>query len=72
MRIKRMTVILPARLRHAAEHEARRIADEAAQQLVQHQGSANLRIELPGQGLSGHALSAAVGRSLAAQNKGKG
>ena len=72
MRIKRMTILLPPRLRHVAQHEARRIAEAAAQQIGAGTVPANVRVELPGQGLSGHALSQTVARGVAGKAGGHG
>ena len=72
MRIRKMTVVLPPRLRGMAEHEARRIADEAAMQMQQAMPGGSLHIELKGNGLAGHALTAAVGRSLGSRIGGRG
>ena len=68
MRIRRMTLVLPSRLRGMAEHEARRIAEEAAARLATEAGGTNLHFEVSGNGLSGHALSAAVGRAVAGKS----
>lgn len=70
-RIRRMTVTLPPRLRHLAEHEARRIAREAAAQLGD-DAPRRLSVTVEGRGTSGHGLAAAVGRSLATSTKGRG
>lgn len=66
MRIARMTIVLPARLRHVAEPEARRIAEATATQLALggHRGG-DIRVELSGNGLSGHSLAAVTARSVA-------
>ncbi|MET0179337.1 MAG: hypothetical protein ABW194_02495 [Novosphingobium sp.] len=73
MRVRRMTVVLPARLKAGAEHEARLIAAAAAAQLVRGAGAGEggeaagggtIRVEIAGQGLAGHALSGAVARGL--------
>lgn len=71
MRIRRITVTLPARLAPVAEHEARRIAQAAAEQLS---GAApkTLRVELDGRGASGHGLAAMVGHGIASAGKGRG
>lgn len=71
MRIRRMTLVLPARLRGMAEHEARRIAEEAATRIGDSSGGP-LRIEVTGNGLTGHALAGAVGRAVAAKTGGRG
>jgi len=72
MRINRMTVVLPARLRGTAEHEARRVAEEACARLSQETAAGHVRIEVTGNGLSGHALVGAVGRAIAARSGGRG
>lgn len=70
MRIRRMTLVLPHRLRHMAEHEARRIAGEAAAELAKGgEATGHLRVEVEGRGLSGPALSGAVARSLAGRSR---
>lgn len=69
MRIRRMTITLPPRLRPQAGSEARRIAEEA----VRHLGNgspASVRITVDGNGTSGHALAQTVGRGLANRSKG--
>jgi hypothetical protein len=66
-----MTLVLPARLRGMAEHEARRIAEEAAARLGDSPGGP-MRIEVAGNGLSGHALAGAVGRAVASRTGGRG
>ena len=71
MRVRRMTLVLPARLRGMAEHEARRIAEEAAARLGDSTGGP-MPIEVAGNGLSGHALAGAVGRAVAARTGGRG
>jgi len=65
MRIVRMTIVLPPRLRHVAPHEARRIAEAAAKQLTGSPPAASIRVELPGRNLTGHALGEAVARGVA-------
>lgn len=69
MRIHRMTLVLPARFGGAAQHEARRIAEAAAERLGQ-QSVGHVRIEVAGNGLSGHALAGAVGRAVATKSGG--
>ncbi|WP_111431114.1 hypothetical protein [Rhodobacteraceae bacterium DSL-40] len=70
MRIRRMTLVLPFRLRHMAEHEARRIAGEAAAELVKGgAATGHVRVDVQGRGLSGPALSGAVARSLAGRSR---
>jgi hypothetical protein len=70
MRVRRMTLVLPARLRGMAEHEARRIAQEAAAWLG-YSSRGSMRFEVAGKGLSGHALSGAVGRAVGARTGGR-
>lgn len=70
MRIQRMTLVLPARLAGMAEHEARRIAEEAAANLSASSDMNRMRLEVAGKGLSGHALGAAVGRAVASSPGG--
>ena len=70
MRIRRMTVVMPARLRHAAAHEARRIAQAAAEQLS-HGAPSRMQVEIEGRGRSGHGLAASVARGVARQGKGQ-
>jgi hypothetical protein len=53
-----------------AEHEARRIAQEAAARLGD-SSRGSMRIEVAGNGLSGHALSGAVGRAVGARTGGR-
>lgn len=70
-RIRRMTVTLPPRLRHLAEHEARRIAREAAAQLGD-DAPRRLSVTVEGRGTSGYGLAAAVGRGVATSTRGRG
>ncbi len=72
MRIRRMTLVLPPRFRGAPEHEARRMAEEAAARLGDGATAGQLRIEVAGNGLSGHALTGAVGSAVAARTGGRG
>lgn len=69
MHIKRMTLTLPPRLRHVAEHEARRIA-EAAVTTMGDKTPSHIRVELNGNGATGHGLAQAVARGLAARTRG--
>ena len=69
MRIRRLTVRLPARLRGTAEHEARRIAQAVAERLDGEQPK-QLRVDVSAPGASGHGLADAVGRRVAALGKG--
>lgn len=73
MRVKRMTITLPPRLRHLAEHEARLIAQQAAEQLARGGGQGgNIQVELPGNGLSGHSLAHSVARGIGSKIGGRG
>ncbi|MCB1800550.1 MAG: hypothetical protein KDI82_02570 [Gammaproteobacteria bacterium] len=70
MRIRRMTLRLPARLRGTAEQDARRIAQAVAEQLHGDQPG-QLRVEVKTAGASGHGLAQAVGRQVAPLNRGR-
>jgi hypothetical protein len=67
--IKRMTLTLPPRLRHVAEHEARRIAETTVARMGD-KAPAHIRVELNGNGACGHSLAQAVARGVAARTKG--
>jgi hypothetical protein len=66
-----MTLVLPARLRSVAEHEARRIAEDSASALQAPASARSLRVEVAGEGLSGASLSAAVSRAMASRAGGR-
>lgn len=70
MRITRMTLVLPPRLRYRAEHDARLIAQAAAEQLGAGPPSA-IRVELDGQGATGHGLAAHVGSRIGTVCRGR-
>ena len=73
-RIRRMTITLPPRLRGVAEHEARRIAETAAERIVAGapgEGGQNVTVEIDGHGRRGHALAQAVGGGLAQMGFGR-
>jgi acetyl-CoA carboxylase alpha subunit len=70
MRIKRLTITLPNRLRGSAEQQARQIAQAVAEQ-VDTKTSHQLSVELDGHGASGPALANAVGSRLAATSRGR-
>jgi len=70
MRIRRMTVVMPARLRHTAAHEARRIAQAAAEQLIDG-APRKMQVDIEGRGQSGHGLAASVARGVARNAKGR-
>lgn len=69
MRIRRLTIQLPARLRGSAEQEARRIAQELAERLSS-DAPKRISVEVGGQGMSGHALAQAVGSRIPGRGKG--
>jgi acetyl-CoA carboxylase alpha subunit len=64
-----MTIRLPARLRGAAEHEARRIAQAVAERM-RTDAPQRMSVAVKGQGTSGHALAQAVGRRVSTLGKG--
>lgn len=69
MRISRIRIALPPRLRSSAEFDARAIA-EAAAEALHASASADIRhtVTLPGQQRSGDALAQAVGQQLRARS----
>ncbi|MEM7271370.1 MAG: hypothetical protein AAF401_19215 [Pseudomonadota bacterium] len=69
MRIKRITVTLPPRLRHVAEREARLIAQQAAEQLGDNAPS-HISVEMPSHGGAGHGLATQIGGRIGATAKG--
>lgn len=69
MRIRRMTIRLPARLRGTAEHDARRIAQAVAERMGGDLPQ-RMSVDVKGQGASGHALAQAVGRRVSTLGKG--
>jgi hypothetical protein len=64
-----MTLTLPPRLRNVAEHEARRIAEAMAAKMGD-KAPTRIRVELNGNGATGHGLAQAVARGVAARTKG--
>lgn len=73
MRIKHMTITLPPRLRQVAEHQARGIAQQAAEELARGgRIPGDIRMEMPGNGLSGPALAHSVARGIAGRKRGQG
>lgn len=61
MIIRRITLRLPAHLRHTAEHDARAIAESLALSLAERGvAQGKISLELPAQGRSGPVLAAAV------------
>ena len=69
MRIKRLRITLPARLKDTASHDARAIAEAAAQALWENGGQA-ATVTLAGQGQRGAALAQRVGLALPRGSKG--
>lgn len=59
MKIRRITLRLPAHLRHTAEHDARAVAEAMARELAGRENPpATLQIDLRGQHQTGAALAA--------------
>jgi hypothetical protein len=72
MRIRRLRIALPARLRASAEPDGRLIAEAAAEHLLAQQGGAGpRRVAVSGQGAAGHALATRVRIALRATAGGK-
>ncbi|MEX2520671.1 MAG: hypothetical protein WD969_15210 [Paracoccaceae bacterium] len=65
MRIRRMTITLPPRLRGMAEHQARLIAQQAAERLAAG-APARIDVAVEGRGAAGHGLAEMVGGRLSA------
>ncbi|MBK0327771.1 hypothetical protein I5535_10750 [Rhodobacteraceae bacterium F11138] len=63
MRIHRLTLTLPARLKDTAHHDARRIAEALAQELHA-RDSAPDKIQISGQGQTGAVLAQRVALAL--------
>ena len=63
MRIRRMKITLPARLKHTAQHDARAMAQAVAQALSDN-GGQSAQVTLDGQGQSGALLAQRVGMAL--------
>ena len=65
MKIKRVTIQLPAHLKNSAPHDARRIADAVGRALVgQGNIASNLSVNLQGNGQTGAMLAHQVGAQL--------
>lgn len=60
MLIRRLTLTLPARLRATAHHDARAIAEALALELSRGAPQGSLALALPGNGLTGPILAAAL------------
>ncbi|MCJ9429317.1 hypothetical protein [Kordiimonas marina] len=71
MRVKRLTVRLPVRLKGTAHHDARRIGEAVAEALWKNGGQGGT-ITVPGHGQSGPALAVRVGAALPKARGGKG
>lgn len=67
MKIKRLRLVLPARMKHTAHHDARLIAERLAERLHQ-TGSDQREITLSGQGQDAATLGLRVSQSI----RGKG
>ena len=65
MIIRRITLTLPATMRHSAEHDARAIAEALAHALSARGGPAKISLELPYQGRSGPVLGVALAGQMA-------
>ena len=71
MHIRRLTITLPARMKHTAHHDARAIAEAVAQAL--HANGGEVRdITVPGRGQSGLTLATRVGAALPKPRGGQG
>ena len=64
VRIRRIRLVLPARMKATAVHDARAIAEAAGEALAR--GGAAGRIEVPGRGLTGTVLAGQVGLAMKA------
>ena len=73
MRIKRLTITLPPRMKHTAQHDARAIGEAMAQALYAGGGQVS-EVTVPGHGQNGLALaqrvSAAIPKSNGPKTKG--
>ncbi len=63
VRIRRIRLVLPARMKASAVHDARAIAEAAGEALSQG-GAGPARVEVPGRGLTGAVLAGQVGLAL--------
>ncbi len=71
MRIKRLTLTLPARMKDTAHHDARAIADAVARQ-VHKNGGQVAAVSLRGHGHTGSVLAQRVGAALPKGTGGHG
>lgn len=71
MKIRRLTITLPSRLKHTAQHDARRIGEAVAEAVWNNGGKAEA-VNLPGHGQEGYALSQRVGAALPRGKRGSG
>jgi hypothetical protein len=65
VRIRRIRLVLPARMRATAAHDARAIAEAAGEALTKGRAAPG-RIEVPGRGLTGVVLAGQVGLAVKA------
>jgi len=70
MRIKRLTLRLPARLRHSAHLDARRIAQAIAEQINTESDVSQLTIEVSGDGQQSSELAYQAGQQAAQKTGG--
>jgi hypothetical protein len=66
VRIRRIRLVLPARMKGTAVHDARVIAEAAGKALAGAPGEAPGRVEVPGRGLTGAVLAGQVGLAVGA------
>ena len=71
MKIKRLHLVLPARMKHTAHHDARLIAERLAERLHQ-TGSDQREITLTGQGQDAATLGLRVSQSIRGKGNGHG
>jgi len=73
MRIRRLRLRLPPRLRATAEHDARLIANAAAEQLAGQGGARPVQqLRLPGDGAPAHALAQRLRALVSSPTRPKG
>lgn len=63
VRIRRVRLVLPARMKATAVHDARAIAEAAAEALARG-GAGPARVEVPGRGLTSSVLAGQVGMAI--------
>ena len=69
MRIRRLTIRMPARLRRSAEHDARAIAQALAEQLG-NDTPKRVVVDVDGRGATGQQLAGMAGAKLACLSRG--